>query len=31
MADLIVDGGMKELIDDLYQNKYRSSLMVPDA
>ena len=31
MADLIVDGGMKDLIDDLYQNKYRSSLVVPDA
>jgi two-component system, NtrC family, sensor kinase len=31
MADLIVDGGMKGLIDDLYQNKYRSSLVVPEA
>ena len=31
MADLIVDGAMKEIIDDLYQNRYRSSLTVPDA
>lgn len=31
MADLIVDGAIKEIIDDLYQNKYRSSLTVPDA
>ncbi len=31
MADLIVDGAMKEIIDDLYQNKYRGSLVVPDA
>lgn len=31
MADLIVDGSIKELIDDLYQNRYRSSLAIPDA
>lgn len=31
MADLIVDGAIKEIIDDLYQNRYRSSLTVPDA
>jgi two-component system, NtrC family, sensor kinase len=31
MADLIVDGAMKAIIDDLYQNRYRSSLTVPDA
>jgi two-component system NtrC family sensor kinase len=31
MADLIVDGAMKEIIDDLYQNRYRSSLTVPGA
>ena len=31
MADLIVDGAMKAIIDDLYQNLYRSSLTVPDA
>jgi len=31
MADLIVDGAMSEIIDDLYQNKYRRSLVVPDA
>lgn len=31
MADLIVDNAMKEIIDDLYQNNYRSSLTVPDA
>lgn len=31
MADLIVDGAMKEIIDDLYQNQYRSSMVVPDA
>ena len=31
MADLIVDGAMKKIIDDLYQNRYRSSLTVPDA
>lgn len=31
MADLIVDGAIKELIDDLYQNRYRGSLVVPDA
>jgi len=31
MADLIVDGAMKEIIDDLYQSSYRSSLVVPDA
>lgn len=31
MADLIVDGAMKEIIDDLYQNKYRGSRVVPDA
>ena len=31
MADLIVDGAIKEIIDDLYQNAYRNSLTVPDA
>jgi two-component system, NtrC family, sensor kinase len=31
MADLIVDGTMKGIIDDLYQSKYRSSLTIPDA
>jgi two-component system NtrC family sensor kinase len=31
MADLIVDGAMKEIIDDFYQNTYRSSLLIPDA
>jgi signal transduction histidine kinase len=31
MADLIVDGTMKKAIDDLYQNKYRGSLVVADA
>lgn len=31
MADLIVDGAMAEIIEDLYQNSYRSSLVVPGA
>ncbi|MES2952245.1 MAG: ATP-binding protein [Pseudomonadota bacterium] len=31
MADLIVDGAIKEIIDDLYQSSYRSSLTVPGA
>lgn len=31
MSDLIVDGTMTGIIDDLYQNRYRSSLTVPDA
>ena len=31
MADLIVDGAMAEIIADLYQNSYRSSLVVPGA
>lgn len=31
MADLVVDGSMKEIIDDLYQNTYRGSLVLPDA
>ncbi len=31
MADLIVDGAIKEIIDDLYQSNYRNSLTVPDA
>ena len=31
MADLIVDGAMKEIIDDLYQNTYRSSLSIANA
>jgi signal transduction histidine kinase len=31
MADLIVDGSMVEIISDLYQNRYRRSLVVPDA
>lgn len=31
MADLIVDGAMKEIIDDFYQNTCRSSLLIPDA
>jgi hypothetical protein len=30
-ADLIVNGAMKEIINDLYQNKYRHSLVIPDA
>lgn len=31
MVDLIVDGRMQALADDLYQNKYRASLLVPGA
>lgn len=31
MADLIVDGAMLKIISDLYQNNYRSSLIIPDA
>jgi two-component system NtrC family sensor kinase len=31
MADLIVDGAMQDIIDDLYQNNYRSSMVIPDA
>lgn len=31
MADLIVDGSMQAIIDDLYQDKYRGSLVVPDT
>lgn len=31
MADLIVDGAMIDIISDLYQNTYRSSLIIPDA
>lgn len=31
MADLIVDGAMLNIISDLYQNNYRSSLIIPDA
>lgn len=31
LADLIVDGSIKHLIDDLYQSRYRSSLTVPGA
>jgi signal transduction histidine kinase len=31
MADLIVDGSMVEIISDLYQNRYRRSLVIPDA
>lgn len=31
MADLIVDGAMASIIEDLYQNRYRNSLTVPDA
>ena len=31
MADLVVDGSIKDIIDDLYQNTYRNSLSVPDA
>lgn len=31
MADLIVDGAMRDIIADLYQNRYRGSLIIPDA
>lgn len=31
MADLIVDGAMTEIMDDLYQNNYRRSLAIPGA
>lgn len=31
MADLIVDGAMENILSDLYQNRYRSSLAIPDA
>lgn len=31
MADLIVDGAMESILDDLYQNQYRRSLVIPDA
>lgn len=31
MADLIVNGAMIDIISDLYQNTYRSSLIIPDA
>ena len=31
MADLIVDGAMRDIISDLYQNRYRGSLVIPDA
>ena len=31
MADLIVDGAMESILDDLCQNRYRRSLTVPDA
>lgn len=31
MADLIVDGAMEEILNDLYQNRYRRSLVIPDA
>ena len=31
MADLIVDGAMEDILEDLYQNRYRRSLTVPDA
>lgn len=31
MADLIVEGAMIDIISDLYQNTYRSSLVIPDA
>lgn len=31
MADLIVEGAMESIMDDLYQNRYRRSLSVPDA
>jgi two-component system NtrC family sensor kinase len=31
MADLIIDGAMIDIISDLYQNTYRSSLTIPEA
>lgn len=31
MADLIIDGAMLDIISDLYQNTYRSSLTIPEA
>jgi len=31
MADLIVDGAMEDILSDFYQNRYRSSLVIPDA
>ncbi|MGQ0711471.1 MAG: ATP-binding protein [Rhodoferax sp.] len=31
MADLIVENAMEAILDDLYQNRYRRSLTVPDA
>lgn len=31
MADLIVDGAMEDILNDLYQSRYRRSLAIPDA
>lgn len=31
MADLIVDGSIKDIVDDLFQDQYRGSLVIPDA
>ncbi len=31
MADLIVDGAMEDILSDFYQNRYRGSLVIPDA
>ncbi|WP_342620478.1 ATP-binding protein [Rhodoferax sp. GW822-FHT02A01] len=31
MADLIVDGSMESIVADLYENRYRNSLVIPDA
>lgn len=31
MADLIVEGAMESIMEDLYQNRYRRSLNIPDA
>ena len=31
MADLIVDGSIKDIVDDLFQDQYRGSLLIPDA
>ena len=31
MADYIVDGDMQAIVDDLYQNKYRASLLLTDT
>ena len=31
MADLIVNGSIKDIVDDLFQDQYRGSLLIPDA